>query len=177
MERTLAQRGFGQTSKMVPTATGMMIVLCDPVPPDCPHGQYKWNCVDCGGTGKCIHDKISYHECGYSERCIHKHRRYLCKECKGGGICQHNRARYYCRECPGAGICIHLKQKSKCNDCKSIPNERCEHYAIKRCCEDCKKAALKPAALSEANLEAHDFRLEYAKDVVRSFPPKRKLSE
>ena len=180
--RTLAQRGFGPTYKLVTTDTGRTMVPCDPVPPDCPHGQYKWNCADCGGNGKCIHNQTTARnmqgcdECGQSDKCIHKHRRYLCKECKGGGVCQHNRQKYYCKECRGAGICEHGLRKSSCSTCKTIPNERCEHGGIERCCEYC-HPPIKAASLSEANLEAHDFRLEFAAAVVQSFPQKRKLSE
>jgi hypothetical protein len=132
-------RGFGPTHKMVQTATGRVLIPCDPVLPDCPHGEYTWNCAECGGTGKCIHNKESCEECGYSHKCIHKHRRYLCKECKGHGICQHNRQSYYCKDCKGGGICEHDKRKSYCKECKSIPNEICEHNTVKRCCKYCNR--------------------------------------
>ena len=149
-------------------------VMVTQPPHDCPHNSFKWSCTHCGGTGLCKHNKPSCFECGMTGKCIHQRRHYLCKECKGGGICQHNHARYYCKECPGPGICAHGKMKRYCSERKSIPNELCEHRRAKQCCEDCKKAAPKPAALSEANLEAHDFRLDFAADVVRSFPQKRK---
>ena len=105
-------------------------------PAECKHGLFPWICSECGGPGECKHGYASCEECGYTDQCIHKRRRYYCVECKGGGICEHSR------------------RKSVCKECK------------------------RPApVLSEANLEAHDFRLEFAASVMRSFPQKRKLGE
>jgi hypothetical protein len=148
-------------------------------PAECEHGLFPHICSDCLGTGNCKHGNASCEECGYTDKCIHKRRRYLCKECKGCGICQHDQQRYYCKECKGPGICQHDKRKSNCSQCKSLPQEKCEHGFVKLGCrkKDCRHYDRKPPALTDANLEAHDFRLEFAAAVVRSFPQKRKLSE
>ena len=162
--------------KFVETAAGRTMVPCEPVPRDCPHGEYKWNCAECGGTGKCIHNKVCCPECGYSEKCIHKHRRYCCKECKGHGICQHNLQKYYCKHCNGGGVCKHDKRKPDCKLCKAVANDDlCKHNEKSwrcRVCEENSSPSTTPA-LTDANLEAHDFRLEFAAGIVKSFAQKR----
>ena len=50
-------------------------------------------------------------------QCPHGRRRYVCKECGGGGICEHGRQRHKCKECGGSGICEHGRQRSKCKEC------------------------------------------------------------
>ena len=37
------KQGFGPGYKRIPTAAGLVHTPCDPVLPDCPHGEYTWN--------------------------------------------------------------------------------------------------------------------------------------
>ena len=52
----------------------------------CPHGRWRFQCKECGGTSICEHG------CVRSE----------CKECGGASICEHGRRRHRCKECRGA---------------------------------------------------------------------------
>ena len=49
----------------------------------CPHGRWRFQCKECGGSGICEHGR----------------RRYECKECGGSSICEHGRLRPKCKEC------------------------------------------------------------------------------
>ena len=103
------------------------------------------------------------------------HHRSRCIECKFG-LCKHDKRGDRCREC-NTHFCEHDRRKERCKDCGTGV---CEHQRIKERCRECKKSKQDdsaPAALTDANLEAHDFRLDYAAAVVKSFANKRKLNE
>ena len=55
--------------------------------------------------------------------CPHGRRRYLCKECGGGGICEHGRQRSKCKECGGGSICEHGRLRSTCKECGGSSQE------------------------------------------------------
>ena len=105
-----------------------------------------------------------------------EHSRGHCKECNFG-LCQHNEMGDRCREC-NTHFCQHGRRKNRCKECGT---GMCEHDKIKERCRVChpreKKGTSVPAALTDSNLEAHDFRLEFAAGIVKSFAGKRKAAE
>ena len=67
----------------------------------CPHGKWRYQCKECGGSGICEHGRV----------------RSKCKECGGSGICEHGRERSKCKECGGGSICEHGRRRYKCKEC------------------------------------------------------------
>ena len=73
--------------------------------------------------------------------CIHNRRRFLCVECKGGGICfdeTHNdtpRRKDRCKMCNGNSICPHGSEKNNCVPCGGV--SICEHGKRRRRCPIC----------------------------------------
>ena len=74
----------------------------------CEHGNEKYRCIKCGGSGICIH----------------KLRKEYCINCKGSQLCIHNKEKRYCNACIGSQICIHNTIKSICKVCKGKHKER-----------------------------------------------------
>lgn len=97
----------------------------------------KYKCIDCGGSGICIHKKQRQNckICLGSRICIHLRIKSDCKECGGSNICEHSRIKYRCKDCGGKGICIHGKTKSKCVECGGA--NLCIHKKEKYICKDC----------------------------------------
>ncbi len=56
-------------------------------------------------------------ECS-TDMCVHKRRRYYCRDCQGAGACEHNNRRWRCRECNGAYTCEHGLIKTNCLQCE-----------------------------------------------------------
>ena len=68
-------------------------------------------------------------------KCPHGRRRYVCKDCGGGGLCEHGRERSQCKECGGGGICEHGRERSRCKDCGG--SSICEHGRTRSRCKEC----------------------------------------
>jgi len=60
-------------------------------PRHCPHGKFKAQCRECGGSAFCIHRKrkAECRECSIQNFCEHDRLRHKCKDCKGASISQH----------------------------------------------------------------------------------------
>ena len=105
----------------------------------CPHGRWRRQCKECGGSGICEHGRVRTQckECGGGSICEHGRERYQCKECGGKGICEHGRVRSKCKECGGGAICEHGRQRYECKECggKGI----CEHGRRRDRCNECEK--------------------------------------
>jgi len=103
----------------------------------CPHGKWRYQCKECGGSGICEHGRIrsTCKECGGSQICQHGRVRSQCKECGGSAICEHGRHRSVCKECGGGGICEHGRQRSLCKECGG--SQICEHDRERRYCKEC----------------------------------------
>ena len=83
---------------------------------DCTHGKRNQNkCVECRGSGICIHDR----------------QRTTCVECRGSSMCVHDRQRAICIECHGSSICDHNKQRNTCIQCSPIRCEACNKTCSK----------------------------------------------
>lgn len=67
--------------------------------------------------------------------CIHNRRRFLCVECKGGGICEHLKRKTRCKECGGTDLCPHGGEKENCVPCGGT--SICEHGKRRRRCVEC----------------------------------------
>ena len=63
----------------------------------CPHGKWRKQCKECGG----------------SQICEHGRRRSRCKECGGALICENGRQRYKCMEYGGSVICEHGRRRDR----------------------------------------------------------------
>jgi hypothetical protein len=85
----------------------------------CPHGRWRRQCKECGGSGICEHGRQRSHckECGGASICEHGRVRSKCKECGGGEICEHGRVRSKCKECGGSQICEHSRVRSVWQEC------------------------------------------------------------
>jgi hypothetical protein len=69
----------------------------------CPHGRWRRECKECGGSAICEHGRV----------------RSQCKECGGASICEHGRVRSQCKECGGSAYCEHGRQRYRCKECGS----------------------------------------------------------
>lgn len=107
----------------------------------CEHGKEKCRCINCGGSGICIHKlrKDYCTDCKGSQICIHNKGKRYCKECIGSQICIHNTTKSICKVCKGSQICIHDNYKRRCKDCKGCIGSRvCIHNNENALCKICK---------------------------------------
>jgi hypothetical protein len=76
-KRQIAPRHFGPCEHGVKPRSRCKVCSA------CPHGRWRKQCKECGGSGICEHGR----------------ERYKCKECGGASICEHGRERCRCKEC------------------------------------------------------------------------------
>lgn len=64
--------------------------------------------------------KSKYHKVKQpkEKKCNHGRKKYLCRDCKGGGICEHLKQKTFCKICKGSGICDHGNNRYICKECK-----------------------------------------------------------
>ena len=103
----------------------------------CPHGRWRKQCTECGGSAICEHgrQRSKCKKCGGSSYCEHGRRRTTCKECGGASICEHGRIRSTCKECGGSQICEHDRIRSTCRECGG--SSICEHGRQRSHCKEC----------------------------------------
>ena len=80
--------------------------------------------------------------------CPHGRKRYICKECGGGGLCEHGRRRSKCKECGGSGLCEHGRERSRCKECGG--SGMCEHGRRRSQCKECGGSRQETIILLEA---------------------------
>ena len=92
----------------------------------CPHGKWRYQCKECGGSKLCEHgrQRSQCKECGGGSICEHGRRRSTCKECGGSQICEHGRRRAQCKECGGSEICEHGRRRCECKECRVGKTEK-----------------------------------------------------
>ena len=103
----------------------------------CPHGRWRRQCKECGGSSICEHGRIrtTCKECGGASICEHGRQRSACKECSGSQICEHSRQRQKCKECSGSSICEHGRIRYECKECGG--SQICEHGRQRSQCKEC----------------------------------------
>jgi len=77
-----------------------------------PHGLTRACCLVAGDGVRGVSRECS------TDMCVHKRRRYYCRDCQGAGACEHNNRRWRCRECNGAYTCEHGLIKTNCLQCE-----------------------------------------------------------
>lgn len=68
----------------------------------CKHNKIPRYCLVCDGRGLCIPHNIKKNvcvDCNGSSICVHKRRRFGCKQCKQSGLCKHNVISSNCDKC------------------------------------------------------------------------------
>jgi len=77
-------------------------------------------------------DRKKFLHLAFGYGCIHKTKKWNCRECGGSAYCIHDKLKAYCRECGGSAYCIHDKQKAYCRECGG--SAFCIHDKVKTVC-------------------------------------------
>ena len=106
----LPQRAVSTQSGRATTRVGA--TCCRACGAGWPHGLTRACCLVAGDGVRGVSRECS------TDMCVHKRRRYYCRDCQGAGACEHNNRRWRCRECNGAYTCEHGLIKTNCLQCE-----------------------------------------------------------